>query len=53
MLVDVPVEHSMNGRSPSESSSITLDNFALLIRIRFHMRLFYNVLFMIALLHVK
>ena len=49
MLVDVPVEHSMNGRSPSESSTITLDNFALLIRIR----LFYNVLFMIALLHFK
>ena len=33
VLVDVPVEHSMNGRSSSESSSITLDNFALLIRL--------------------
>lgn len=33
VLIDVPVEHSMNGRSSSESSSITLDNFALLIRL--------------------
>ena len=33
VLVDVPVEHSMNGRSSSESSSITLDNFSLLIRL--------------------
>ena len=33
VLVDVPVEHSMNGRSSSESLSITLDNFALLIRL--------------------
>ena len=33
VLVDVPVEHSMNGRSSPESSSITLDNFAPLIRL--------------------
>ena len=33
VLVDVPVEHSMNGRSSSESSSITLDNLTLLIRL--------------------
>ena len=33
VLVDVPVEHIMNGRSSPESSSITLDNFALLIRL--------------------
>ena len=32
VLVDVPAEDSMDGRSSSESSSKTLDNFALFIR---------------------
>ena len=32
MVVDVPAEDSMDGRSFSESSSKTLDKFALFIR---------------------
>ena len=32
MLLDVRAEDSMDGRSSSESSSKTLDNFALFIR---------------------
>ena len=43
VLVDVPVEHSMNGRSSSESSSITLDNFALLIRLTCTSSLFFSL----------